>query len=57
MLLPDKDWMQSALHFCVLEKDASERLAFFRLLEVLQVSNLLPSWMTHHRLALSWTWS
>ncbi|KAL0044208.1 hypothetical protein WJX82_004293 [Trebouxia sp. C0006] len=37
MLMPDREWIDLALHFCHLEQDPSQRLAFFGCLEALQV--------------------
>ena len=40
MLMPDREWIGLALHFCLLEQDPMQRLAFFGCLETLQVSTV-----------------
>ncbi|KAL0022965.1 hypothetical protein WJX77_012206 [Trebouxia sp. C0004] len=37
MLMPDREWVGLALHFCLLEQNRAQRLAFFGCLESLQV--------------------
>ncbi len=41
MLMADRGWIGLALHFCHLEQDPTQQLAFFGCLEALQVSTVV----------------